>query len=152
MCRSVAGENAPDPIWNSLSLLAIGMSSAGKEWRQYVNMARCLILWDIDGTLITTGVIGRRALEGGAAEAAGLDTVPEVSMGERPIPKSLQRSWLPREYRTDSSRDLSQKPWPRQKAFWPKGEAEWWLTDGCTLAYAMCSSDSTLLGVYASPS
>ena len=45
------------------------MSSAGKEWRQYVSMARCLILWDIDGTLITTGVIGRRALERAAAEA-----------------------------------------------------------------------------------
>ena len=65
------------------------MSSAGKEWRQYVIMARCLILWDIDGTLITTGVIGRRALEGGAAEAAGLDTVPEVSMGGKTDPQII---------------------------------------------------------------
>src|SRR6202161_3126319 len=65
------------------------MSSAGKEWRQYVTMARCLILWDIDGTLITTGVIGRRALEGAAAEAAGLDTVPEISMGGKTDPQII---------------------------------------------------------------
>ena len=54
-----------------------------------MGMARRLILWDIDGTLITTGVIGRRALEGGAAEAAGLDTVHEVSMGGKTDPQII---------------------------------------------------------------
>jgi phosphoglycolate phosphatase len=48
-----------------------------------------LVLWDIDGTLITTGVVGRRALEGGAAEAAGLDAVPEVSMGGKTDPQII---------------------------------------------------------------
>jgi phosphoglycolate phosphatase len=76
-------------IRDSLSPLAIGMSSAWKEWRQYVSMAPCLILWDIDGTLITTGVIGRRALERSAAMAAGLDTVPEVSMGGKTDPQII---------------------------------------------------------------
>ena len=52
-------------------------------------MTRRFILWDIDGTLITTGVIGRRALEGGAAEAAGLDSVPEISMGGKTDPQII---------------------------------------------------------------
>lgn len=44
-----------------------------------------LILWDIDGTLLSTGngavpSVGRYALEQGAAVAAGLDGVPEVKM------------------------------------------------------------------------
>jgi phosphoglycolate phosphatase-like HAD superfamily hydrolase len=52
-------------------------------------MTRRLVLWDIDGTLITTGVAGRRALEGGAAEAAGLDTVPEVAMGGKTDPQII---------------------------------------------------------------
>jgi phosphoglycolate phosphatase len=81
---------APHPaIGNSLSSLAIGMSIVGEEWRQYVSMARRFILWDIDGTLITTGVIGRRALEGAAAEAAALDTVPEISMGGKTDPQII---------------------------------------------------------------
>jgi phosphoglycolate phosphatase len=45
------------------------------------------VLWDIDGTLLTTGVVGRRALERGAADAAGLDAVPEVSMGGKTDPQ-----------------------------------------------------------------
>jgi phosphoglycolate phosphatase-like HAD superfamily hydrolase len=39
-----------------------------------------LILWDIDGTLLSTGTIGRYALEQGVAVAAGLDDVPTVKM------------------------------------------------------------------------
>jgi phosphoglycolate phosphatase-like HAD superfamily hydrolase len=39
-----------------------------------------LILWDIDGTLLSTGKVGRYALEQGAAVAAGLDDVPNVKM------------------------------------------------------------------------
>ncbi len=61
----------------------------GRNGGKMFTMARRLILWDIDGTLITTGVIGRRALEGAAAEAAGLDTVPEVSMGGKTDPQII---------------------------------------------------------------
>jgi phosphoglycolate phosphatase-like HAD superfamily hydrolase len=52
-------------------------------------MPHRFVLWDIDGTLITTGVVGRRALEGGAAEAAGLDAVPEVAMGGKTDPQII---------------------------------------------------------------
>jgi len=52
-------------------------------------MTRRFVLWDIDGTLITTGVVGRRALEGGAAAAAGLDVVPEISMGGKTDPQII---------------------------------------------------------------
>lgn len=43
-------------------------------------MTRRLILWDIDGTLLSTGTVGRLALERAAASAAGLDHVPHVQM------------------------------------------------------------------------
>ncbi len=46
-----------------------------------------LILWDIDGTLVTCGPWGRRALEEGAAEAAGLAEVPVVAMGGKTDPQ-----------------------------------------------------------------
>jgi phosphoglycolate phosphatase len=39
-----------------------------------------LILWDIDGTLLSTGPVGRRALEEAAATVAGLGGVPKVKM------------------------------------------------------------------------
>jgi phosphoglycolate phosphatase len=39
-----------------------------------------LILWDIDGTLLSTRKIGRYALEQGVAVAAGLDDIPTVKM------------------------------------------------------------------------
>ncbi len=52
-------------------------------------MAHRLVLWDIDGTLVTTGVVGRQALERGAAEAAGLQVVPEVSMGGKTDPQII---------------------------------------------------------------
>jgi phosphoglycolate phosphatase-like HAD superfamily hydrolase len=41
---------------------------------------RRLILWDIDGTLLSTGPVGRRALEQAAARVAGLDEVPHIVM------------------------------------------------------------------------
>lgn len=49
-------------------------------------MPRRLILWDIDGTLLTTGPAGRFALEEGARRAAGLDVVPEVVMSGKTDP------------------------------------------------------------------
>jgi phosphoglycolate phosphatase len=44
------------------------------------SMTRRLILWDIDGTMLTTGPIGRVALEQAAASVAGLDEVLDVRM------------------------------------------------------------------------
>ncbi|HMK62272.1 MAG TPA: HAD hydrolase-like protein [Acidimicrobiales bacterium] len=52
-------------------------------------MTHRLVLWDIDGTLLTTGVVGRRALERGAADAASLEVVPEVSMGGKTDPRII---------------------------------------------------------------
>jgi phosphoglycolate phosphatase len=43
-------------------------------------VTRRLILWDIDGTLLTTGPLGRRVLEEAVASVAGLDEVPRVKM------------------------------------------------------------------------
>ena len=50
-------------------------------------MAHRLVLWDVDGTLVSTGPVGRQALEAGAAEVAGLETVPQVSMGGKTDPQ-----------------------------------------------------------------
>ena len=50
-------------------------------------MTHRLVLWDIDGTLVSTGSVGRQALEVGAAEAAGLTTVPQISMGGKTDPQ-----------------------------------------------------------------
>lgn len=49
-------------------------------------MPRRLILWDIDGTLLTTGPAGRFALEEGARRAAGLEAVPHVVMSGKTDP------------------------------------------------------------------
>jgi phosphoglycolate phosphatase len=49
-------------------------------------MPRRLILWDIDGTLLTTGPAGRIALELGASRAAGLDEVPHLAMSGKTDP------------------------------------------------------------------
>jgi phosphoglycolate phosphatase-like HAD superfamily hydrolase len=61
----------------------------GAIFRQDGSMPHRLVLWDIDGTLITTGVVGRQALERGAADAADLGTVPEVSMGGKTDPQII---------------------------------------------------------------
>jgi phosphoglycolate phosphatase-like HAD superfamily hydrolase len=53
-------------------------------------MLRRLILWDIDGTLLTAGSSGRLALERGAAVAAGLDRVPHVVMGGKTDPQIVR--------------------------------------------------------------
>lgn len=48
---------------------------------------RRLILWDIDGTLVSTGRVGRMALEEGARLAAGLDELPDVVMSGKTDPQ-----------------------------------------------------------------
>lgn len=52
-------------------------------------MPRRLVLWDIDGTLLTTGPTGRLALERGAGRASGVDmaTIPEVAMSGKTDPQ-----------------------------------------------------------------
>ena len=57
-------------------------------------MLRRLVLWDIDGTLLTTGPIGRRALELGACRAAGLAEVPWVAMAGKTDPEILRELLL----------------------------------------------------------
>jgi phosphoglycolate phosphatase len=46
-----------------------------------------LVLWDIDGTLISCGPAGRLALETGAGRAAGLTEVPQVVMSGKTDPQ-----------------------------------------------------------------
>lgn len=52
-------------------------------------MRRRLVLWDIDGTLITTVGVGRRVMEEAARLAAGLAEVPVVVMGGKTDPQIL---------------------------------------------------------------
>lgn len=62
-------------------------------------MTKRLILWDIDGTLLSTGKIGRHALEQGVAIAAGLDDIPNVKMSgktdQRIMREIMQAAGLP---------------------------------------------------------
>ncbi len=53
-------------------------------------MPRRLVLWDIDGTLLTTGPVGRLALELGARRAAGLEEVADVTMSGRTDPQIVR--------------------------------------------------------------
>jgi phosphoglycolate phosphatase len=53
-------------------------------------MPRRLVLWDIDGTMLTTGPAGRVALELGACRAAGLGGVPHVKMGGKTDPSIVR--------------------------------------------------------------
>jgi phosphoglycolate phosphatase len=53
-------------------------------------VARRLLLWDIDGTLLATGPVGRLALELGVRRAAGVDEVPEVAMGGKTDPQIVR--------------------------------------------------------------
>lgn len=53
-------------------------------------MPRRFILWDIDGTLLRTGSVGRLALEHGARRAGGLTEVPEVAMGGKTDPQIVR--------------------------------------------------------------
>jgi phosphoglycolate phosphatase-like HAD superfamily hydrolase len=48
------------------------------------------ILWDVDGTLISTGGIGRLALESGAKRAGRLDAVPHVVMSGKTDPQIVR--------------------------------------------------------------
>jgi len=49
--------------------------------------ARRLILWDVDGTLVSCGPAGREALEMGARLASGLTALPHLPMGGKTDPQ-----------------------------------------------------------------
>lgn len=53
-------------------------------------MPRRFILWDIDGTLLTTGPVGRLAIEHGARLASGLDHLPPVVMSGKTDPQIVR--------------------------------------------------------------
>jgi phosphoglycolate phosphatase-like HAD superfamily hydrolase len=55
---------------------------------------RRLILWDIDGTLIRSGKVGRQAVEAGAAAAASLVDVPVVVMSGKTDPQILREIFV----------------------------------------------------------
>jgi phosphoglycolate phosphatase len=57
-------------------------------------MTRRIILWDVDGTLVSCGPAGREALEAGARKAAGLSDVPEVTMGGKTDPRIIEEILL----------------------------------------------------------
>jgi phosphoglycolate phosphatase-like HAD superfamily hydrolase len=54
--------------------------------------ARRLLLWDVDGTLVSCGPAGREALEAGARLAGGLDGVPHVTMGGKTDPQIMRET------------------------------------------------------------
>lgn len=62
---------------------------------------RRLILWDIDGTLIRSGKVGRRAVEAGAALAASLVDVPAVEMSGKTDPQILREIFIAAEIAED---------------------------------------------------
>lgn len=51
---------------------------------------RRLILWDIDGTLITSRGVGRRVMEEAAAAVAGITEVPSIVMSGKTDPQILR--------------------------------------------------------------
>ncbi len=53
-------------------------------------MPRRFILWDIDGTLLTTGPVGRLAIESGARLVTGLDELPHVVMSGKTDPQIVR--------------------------------------------------------------
>lgn len=55
---------------------------------------RRLILWDIDGTLITSRGVGRRVMEDAAAAVAGLAEVPQVVMSGKTDPQILREIFV----------------------------------------------------------
>lgn len=57
-------------------------------WNQET-AGRRLILWDIDGTMVSCGPAGREALERAACLAAGLDAVPHLPMSGKTDPQIL---------------------------------------------------------------
>ena len=53
-------------------------------------MPRRFVLWDIDGTVITSRGVGRRVMEEAAAAVAGLPEVPQIAMSGKTDPQILR--------------------------------------------------------------
>jgi len=62
---------------------------------------RRLILWDIDGTLITSQGVGQRMMEEAAAAVGGLDVVPQVVMSGKTDPQILREIFVAAELADD---------------------------------------------------
>lgn len=62
---------------------------------------RRLILWDIDGTLITSRGVGRRVMEEAAAAVAGLAEVPQIVMSGKTDPQILREIFTAAELAAD---------------------------------------------------
>jgi phosphoglycolate phosphatase-like HAD superfamily hydrolase len=62
---------------------------------------RRLLLWDIDGTLITGGGVGSHALESAAASVASLVHVPKVDMHGKTDPQILREIFVAAEIADD---------------------------------------------------
>jgi phosphoglycolate phosphatase-like HAD superfamily hydrolase len=74
------GERMPARRWP-------GSDRAGGDGRR-------LILWDIDGTLIRSGGVGRRVIEEAAARVGALAEVPEVVMSGKTDPQILREIFV----------------------------------------------------------
>ena len=62
---------------------------------------RRLILWDIDGTIITSRGVGRRVMEEAAAAVAGLAEVPQIVMSGKTDPQILREIFTAAELAAD---------------------------------------------------
>ena len=67
---------------------------------------RRLILWDIDGTLITSRGVGRRVMEEAAAAVAGLAEVPQIVMSGKTDPQILREIFTTAELAADHIESL----------------------------------------------
>ena len=64
-------------------------------------MPRRFVLWDIDGTLITSRGVGRRVMEEAAAAVAGLAEVPQIIMSGKTDPQILREIFTAAELAAD---------------------------------------------------
>ena len=64
-------------------------------------MPRRFVLWDIDGTVITSRGVGRRVMEEAAAAVAGLAEVPQIVMSGKTDPQILREIFTAAELAAD---------------------------------------------------
>lgn len=64
-------------------------------------MPRRFVLWDIDGTIITSRGVGRRVMEEAAAAVAGLAEVPQIVMSGKTDPQIMREIFTAAELADD---------------------------------------------------
>ena len=64
-------------------------------------MPRRFVLWDVDGTIITSRGVGRRVMEEAAAAVAGLAEVPQIVMSGKTDPQILREIFTAAELAAD---------------------------------------------------